>query len=68
MDADLALFYSVTHPVESHIHGLGPFDLGSAVGESICRGVIRGDACWGGLWLTQFVEDLPYMFYFLAIV
>ena len=45
VDAELALFDPVMDPIESHVHGFGPFDLGVAIGKPIGCGVISGDTC-----------------------
>ncbi len=49
----LSLVDTVTNPVESHIHGLGPFLLDSVIGDAVGCSVVSLDRHWQ-LWVAQF--------------
>ena len=50
MDAELSLFDTVLDPVEPHIHCLGVFNFGAAIGKAVGGGIVGDDsgrALWG---------------------
>ena len=68
MDAKLALFDPILHPIKAHVHGLGALDFGSAIGKSISCGIVCGGSCRLGLFSPEFFENLAHVGGFLAIV
>ena len=52
---ELLLAYTVLDPMETHVHGLGPFLFHSLVGKACGGGVV--DLHWGGrLRMLEFLE------------
>jgi hypothetical protein len=54
---EVSLFDSVLDPEESHIHGFRSLDLDAIVSESVCDGIVDGDAGeWVLVVLSLFLE------------
>ena len=67
LDFVLALADLIFDPVKSHIHGFGSFDFYCVVGKSLCRRVVRDDACGSCLGMPEFGEDVSDVRPFLAV-
>ena len=68
MNSKLSLLHSILYPEEPHVHSLGPLDFGPSVGKSVCCGVVGGYSCWFQLLSSNFLQYVPHVRGFLAVV
>ena len=58
VDMEVVLGDPILDPIESHVHGFGPFDFGPSVGKPIRGGIICGYSSRACLVPAHFPEDV----------
>jgi hypothetical protein len=68
VDMEVVLGDPILDPIESHVHGFGPFDFGPSVGKPIHGGIICCYSSWACLVPAHFPKDVSNVGCLLTIM